>query len=92
MRWIGPHLGATFTISANLPLAFFLLMLGATCGSAGGWLAVAAVALPLIREDHRRFCWWERPLDGVRDSIPSGLAMALGGLGIGWVLLVDQPV
>lgn len=85
---IGPTWG-NFTDLAQLPLAFLLLWLGLLRRL--WWLvAIAAVLVPLIREDTGVL------LVGValwillrqRQSWP--LALALAGLGIGWVLLVTN--
>ena len=85
---IGPTWG-NFTDLCQLPLAFFLLMLGLQ--RQRWWLvAVAAVALPLIREDTGVLLVGIALWMVVRRQHPLGLAMALGGLGIGWVLLVTN--
>ena len=85
---IGPTWG-NFTDLCQLPLAFFLLMLGLQ--RQRWWLvAVAAVVLPLIREDTGVLLVGIALWMVVRRQHPLGLAMALGGLGIGWVLLVTN--
>jgi len=89
---IGPT-WATVTESLPTPLAFFLLIWGSPSGSAGGFGGRRRLLpLPLIREEPAVLLvgiasgWW------VAAQHPRRVAMALGGWGLGWVLLVTNPV
>jgi len=86
---IGPP-GATSPISANSP-GLFPVDAGATAAAlvVGGRRRCCPA---LIREDTGVLLVGIALWMVVRRQHPLGLAMALGGLGIGWVLLVDQPV
>ncbi|MGB7564374.1 MAG: DUF2079 domain-containing protein [Prochlorococcaceae cyanobacterium] len=85
---IGPTWG-NFTDLAQLPLAFLLLWLGLLRRL--WWLvAIAAVLVPLIREDTGVLLVGVALWILLRQRRRWPLALALAGMGIGWVLLVTN--
>lgn len=85
---IGPTWG-NFTDLCQLPLVFFLLMLGLQ--QRRHWLVlVAALVLPLIREDTGVLLAGIALWLGIRQPHRWRLAAALGLYGAGWVVLVTS--
>lgn len=85
---IGPTWG-NFTDLCQLPLVFFLLMLGLQLQR--NWLVlVAALVLPLIREDTGVLLAGIALWLGLRQPHRWRLAAALGLYGAGWVVLVTS--
>ncbi len=85
---IGPTWG-NFTDLCQLPLVFFLLMLGLQ--QRRHWLVlVAALVLPLIREDTGVLLAGIGLWLGIRQPHRWRLAAALGLYGAGWVVLVTS--
>lgn len=85
---LGPTWG-NFTDLCQLPLAIFLLLLGLERRS--GWLiALAALAVPLIREDTGVLLVGVGLWLAVRQPRRWPLALALAVWGGGWVLLVTN--
>jgi uncharacterized membrane protein len=83
---IGPTWG-NFTDLCQLPLAFFLLMVGLR--ESRGWLVgLAALIIPMIREDTGVVLAGVALWLLVRERQRWPLALVLAAFGIGWVLLV----